>query len=143
MLLVSVTIGIAAGVGGYTFVYARGAAYLSDDPQACANCHVMQGQLDAWSRGPHHAVASCNDCHTPHALVPKYAVKALNGWHHSLAFTTGEFVEPIRITARNRGVTQGACRHCHARVVEVIDAAHRPGQALDCIRCHQDVGHAH
>ncbi len=141
-LLLSLAIGVAAGLGGYTFVYARGGSYLSDDPQACANCHVMQPQLAAWSRGPHHAVATCNDCHTPHALVPKYWVKALNGWHHSRAFTTGDFVEPIRITARNEAVTQDACRHCHARIVEAIDAAH-PDEAVDCIRCHQDVGHAH
>jgi hypothetical protein len=28
--------GLAAGVGGYTFIYARGASYLTNDPKACA-----------------------------------------------------------------------------------------------------------
>ena len=36
--------GVAAGVGGFTFVYARGASYLTNDPRACANCHVMNEQ---------------------------------------------------------------------------------------------------
>ena len=37
-------IGLALGVGAYTFVYAKGYSYLSNDPQACANCHVMENQ---------------------------------------------------------------------------------------------------
>src|SRR5688572_23773077 len=36
----AIAIGAAAGVGGFTFVYAEGASYLTDDPAACANCHV-------------------------------------------------------------------------------------------------------
>ena len=73
----------------------------------------------------------------------KYATKARNGFWHSFYFTTGGFPEPIRIGARNREITEGACRHCHAAVVDAIDHAHGPGRQLDCIRCHQDVGHAH
>ena len=39
--------------------------------------------------------------HTPHnSIVAKYAVKGLNGFRHSYAFTTGNFVEPILITIR-------------------------------------------
>ena len=40
-------------------------------------------------RASHHAVATCNDCHTPHNLVGKYVVKARNGFWHSFYFTTG------------------------------------------------------
>ena len=118
--------GVALGLGAYTFVYARGGSYLSDDPKACANCHVMQAQLDAWSRSSHHQVAVCNDCHTPKGLVGKYWTKALNGWHHSRAFTTGDFHEPIMIKASNLAVTEARCRSCHVAVVEAIDH----GQAL-------------
>ena len=133
--------GAAMGVGVYTFVYARGGSYLSDDAAACANCHVMGGHYDAWLKSSHHAVATCNDCHTPHTFVGKWWTKARNGYHHSLAFTTGRFHEPIQITASNREVTEGACRYCHADVVQAIDAS--PGHAgpLDCIRCHGSVGH--
>ncbi len=136
-----VLIGLAAGIGGYTFVYAKGASYLTNDPGACANCHIMQPQYDGWLVSPHRAVAVCNDCHTPPGLVPKYATKALNGFWHSYAFTTGDFHEPIQITERNRRVTEKACRKCHEPITAAIEGAHRPGQQIDCLRCHSDVGH--
>jgi cytochrome c nitrite reductase small subunit len=141
LLVVAVLFGIAAGLGGYTFVYARGASYLTDDPAACANCHVMREQYDGWIKSSHRSVAVCNDCHTPHAFLAKYYTKALNGYHHSLAFTSGEFHEPIQIKARNLEVTEWACRGCHADTVQAID---HPGETLEpisCIRCHDSVGH--
>jgi cytochrome c nitrite reductase small subunit len=141
LLVVAVLFGIAAGLGGYTFVYARGASYLTDDPAACANCHVMREQYDGWVKSSHRSVAVCNDCHTPHAFLAKYYTKALNGYHHSLAFTSGEFHEPIQIKARNLEVTEWACRGCHADIVQAID---HPGETLEpisCIRCHESVGH--
>src|SRR5687767_10855600 len=131
--------GAAAGVGGYTFLYARGASYLTDDPAACANCHVMREQLDGWVRSSHHAVAVCNDCHTPHTLAGKYITKAKNGFRHSYAFTAGGFHEPIRMHAENRAVTEEACRRCHAALVQAIDPAGE--ELLACIRCHPRVGH--
>jgi cytochrome c nitrite reductase small subunit len=140
-VLLGMLIGLATGVGGYTFVYARGYSYMSDDPAACANCHVMTDHYDAWTKGSHHAVATCNDCHTPPGFVNKYYTKGLNGYHHSWAFTTGGFHEPIQITPRNQSVTEQACRHCHADIVQAIDRFHRPGDALSCIQCHRGVGH--
>lgn len=138
------SLGLAAGVGAYTFLYARGASYLTDDPRACANCHVMEEQYTGWTKSSHRAVAVCNDCHTPPGLVPKYGTKAINGFNHSFAFTTGRFPEPIRITERNRRVTEAACRKCHAPVVAAIDP-HPPDAAarLACITCHRNVGHLH
>jgi cytochrome c nitrite reductase small subunit len=132
--------GLATGIGGYTFLYANGASYLTNDPAACANCHVMQTHYDAWRKSSHHAVAVCNDCHAPHDFFGKYLTKARNGFNHSWAFTTGWFHEPFQITPLNRAVTEGACRDCHADVVHAIDT--RPGGGpLDCIRCHAGVGH--
>ena len=60
-----VVAGLAVGIGGYTFVYARGASYLTNDPAACANCHIMREQYDGWTAGSHRAAAACNYCHTP------------------------------------------------------------------------------
>ena len=140
-LIAAVAIGIAAGLGSYTFVYARGYSYLTNDPAACANCHVMQDHFDAWTRASHRAVATCNDCHTPPGLLPKYRTKAANGFWHSYAFTTGRFHEPLRIKPGNRRVTELACRKCHAELVEAIEGPHRPGREIACIHCHDRVGH--
>ncbi len=133
--------GVAAGVGGYTFIYAKGASYLTNDPRACANCHVMQEQYDGWQHSSHRNVATCNDCHTPHDFFGKYLTKASNGYHHSLAFTTGNFHEPIQIKEHNAAITEAACRSCHADIVQAID--HAPGDETSCIRCHRSVGHMH
>ena len=141
LIAVSVLFGIAAGLAGYTFVYARGASYLTDDPRACANCHVMQEQYDGWIKSSHRSVAVCNDCHTPHTFFAKYGTKALNGYHHSLAFTSGVFHEPIRIKARNLAVTEQACRSCHRDVVDAIDHPGGTAAPLSCVRCHHSVGH--
>ena len=62
-------LGAAFGLGAYTFAYARGWAYLTDDPRACTNCHVMNEQYDGWIKSSHRSVAVCNDCHVPHSLV--------------------------------------------------------------------------
>lgn len=143
-LAAAVAVGAAAGLGAFTFVYAEGASYLTDEPAACANCHVMREQYDGWTRSSHRAAAVCNDCHTPGGVLRKYAAKALNGYHHSLAFTTGKFPEPIRITPRNRAVTEGACRRCHGPIVDQIDVhagGAAAGDTMSCIRCHASVGH--
>lgn len=146
MTLASVAVGLAVGatvgVGGYTFVYAKGFSYLQNDPAACDNCHVMNEEYDGWIKSSHHAVATCNDCHTPHDLVGKYWTKASNGFFHSLHFTTGDFPEPIRIKARNREIAEAACRHCHGPIVaQMTTGQEGPARELSCIRCHGAVGH--
>lgn len=143
-LVVSSLVGSAVGVGTYTFYYANGASYLTDDPQACVNCHVMHDQYDAWLKSSHRHVATCNDCHAPHdSLFAKYVCKGRNGFFHSLAFTTGNHPDPIQITPYNEQITEQACRYCHSGIVHEIDVT-TTGLAedqLSCIRCHADVGH--
>ena len=141
-IVIGAALGIIGGIGGYTFIYAKGASYLTNDPAACTNCHVMNEQYEGWTKSSHRSVAVCNDCHTPHGLIPKYTTKALNGFWHSFAFTSGDFHEPIQITTRNHRVTEGACRKCHAEIVHGIQLA-APEETLSCVRCHRNVGHLH
>jgi cytochrome c nitrite reductase small subunit len=141
-----VLFGAAVGLGAFTFVYAKGGSYLTNDPAACANCHVMSEHFAAWTKSSHHAVAVCNDCHAPHNLVGKYQTKAVNGFWHSFYFTTGRYPDPLRITPRNREVTENACRYCHQDVTDAIDqgSGHFEDDddaAMRCTRCHDDVGH--
>lgn len=140
-ILFSVCFGLATGVGGYTFYYAKGASYLGNDPATCANCHVMREQFNGWVKSSHHGVATCNDCHTPPGLIPKVVTKARNGFWHSFAFTTGRFPEPIRIGDFNRRVAETSCRKCHQDVVTGIEGPHRAGGEVSCLRCHGSPGH--
>ena len=129
--------GALLGLGSYTFWYAEGGSYFSNDPKACINCHVMREHFEAWSRSSHHAVAVCNDCHTPAGFVGKYFTKAKNGFNHSFAFTSGRYPDPFQITPGNRAITEARCRGCHAEIVAEIDHLGKES----CIRCHGSVGH--
>ncbi len=140
-IALGVLVGLLAGLGLYTFVYAKGYSYLTNNPSACANCHVMQDYYSGWISSSHHAVAKCNDCHTPHNLIGKYAIKATNGFFHSLAFTTGRFPDSSQIKGYNERVTEGTCRTCHAELTFSILGVHS-GKDIACIKCHANVGHS-
>lgn len=120
-LVLALLVGVVIGVGGYAFVYAKGYSYLSNDPRACANCHVMNTQYDGWIKSSHHTAATCNDCHTPHNVLGKYAVKATNGFFHSFYFTAGTYPDNVEITKFDREVVESACRHCHQNITQAID----------------------
>lgn len=142
-LILAGLLGVLLGMGGYTFDYANGASYLSDDPTACVNCHIMREQYDDWQKSSHHAAATCNDCHVPHDLVGKWLTKSSNGYHHSRAFTFGDYDTPIRIKPGNKAVLQQNCLYCHGELVHDILPQPIAGasEVLDCVRCHQSVGH--
>lgn len=139
-LFLTGVIGLTIGLGVYTAQYAEGASYLSNNPETCANCHVMREHFSAWQHSSHARVATCNDCHTPHDFFGKWLVKGINGFNHSLAFTTGNFHEPIRITEFNANVLQGSCLYCHEDYVHNILTAY-PEEPVNCTSCHRDVGH--
>jgi len=134
-------VGVLLGVGGYTFFYAEGLSYLSTDPKACVNCHIMRPQYDSWQKSSHHAVAKCVDCHLPHDFIGKYVAKAENGWHHSKGFTLQDFDEPITIKPGNSRILQDNCLACHRDLVHEAAAETGRGDEFTCVHCHQSVGH--
>ncbi len=142
-VIVFALLGVLVGVGGYTFYYARGASYLSDDPNACANCHIMREQLASWQKSSHRAVATCNACHTPHDLAGKYATKIENGYHHSRAFTFQDWHEPIRMREASARIVLHNCQDCHRQIVSQLpEHMVEPNSPVNCITCHRDAGHA-
>ncbi|QWW18898.1 cytochrome c nitrite reductase small subunit [Schaalia sp. 19OD2882] len=144
MVLAAFSIGVLAGLAVYTFVYAKGYSYLSSDPNACVNCHVMQEQYDGWVAGHHRHTAVCADCHLPHDnIVNKYYVKAENGFWHGLKFTTGWYPQNIVARPVSLDVTNKACLHCHANITNDIrhSVNSNDPEVYDCVRCHSGVGH--
>lgn len=134
-------IGAIVGLAIYTFVYANGASYLSDDPKACANCHVMHTQYESWSKGGHRVFATCNDCHMPNnSFFTKYAAKSYNGFMHSAAMTISDYPDALKITKFNRDITLLNCVRCHEEIVGNIAKVGTNAQS-DCISCHRAVGH--
>jgi cytochrome c nitrite reductase small subunit len=151
-LVVVAVAGASFGIAGFTFNFAEGLSYLSNDPGACINCHVMQEHYDGWLHASHAANATCNDCHVPHdSLISKYYVKAEHGYRHSKGFTFNDFHEPIQITPGSRAVVVDNCVRCHTTMTgdtTVHGRAHPGGYdraeglvRADCLHCHSRVGH--
>jgi cytochrome c nitrite reductase small subunit len=140
--ILAILLGLLIGTGAFTFKYAEGLSYFSTDPKACVNCHIMTPQYESWQKSSHHAVAGCVDCHLPHTFVAKYIAKAENGYHHSKAFTTQDFHEPIMIKEKNSRILQHNCVDCHKDMVhELFKRDIKNPDAVDCIHCHASVGH--
>lgn len=134
--------GLLAGIGSFTFRYAEGFSYLSTDPKACVNCHIMRSQYDGWQKSSHHTVATCVDCHLPHEFVAKYIAKTENGFRHSKEFTAQTFEEPITIKPRGRQILQENCVTCHSAMVHMLNLGEPEGPGgVDCVHCHSGVGH--
>jgi cytochrome c nitrite reductase small subunit len=147
-VVLGVLVGALVGAAAYTAHYANATAYLSDDPRACVNCHIMNDQYDGWAKASHHSRATCNDCHVPHdSVIHKYAVKAEHGYRHSKGFTFQDFHEPIRITESSRAVVIDNCVRCHDGLTHEIRFAAAGAKSvgvsggLDCLHCHASVGH--
>lgn len=138
-----VSAGVVVGLGVYTFQYAEGISYLSNDPKACINCHVMRENYLSWRKGPHREAAACNDCHVPHGFPAKWIAKAQNGWNHSVEFTFQSYKKPIRIKPHNQRLVRDNCVRCHgAQLAGMPDHPVRPADDVSCTDCHTGIGHA-
>jgi cytochrome c nitrite reductase small subunit len=142
LVLFACLLGIPAGVGAFTFVYAKGFSYLSTDPRACVNCHVMNEQYEGWLKSGHRHTATCVECHLPAHGIGKWVAKAEHGFRHSAAFTLQNFKEPIAITPHDLDLVRVNCVRCHQALIEAVaDEGGRPHRELECMHCHGSVGH--
>ena len=141
-IILAFLLGILIGLGSFTFYYGEGLSYMSTDPKACVNCHIMQPQYDSWQKASHHTAATCVQCHLPHDFPNKYISKAENGYNHSKAFTLQDFHEPITITEKNSRILQQNCIECHNSMVEdLTHGSTTDADAASCVNCHRSVGH--
>jgi len=101
----------------------------------------MDAAHDSWLKSSHRAVATCNDCHLDPHPVGRWVTKAKSGFLHSLAFTTNEFPDPIRIRPSSLRTTERACMSCHAALMtHHAPLSVRRGES-NCTHCHRAVGH--
>lgn len=130
---------VLIGIGGYTFIYAKGYSYLLDDPKACANCHIMRENYNSWYVASHRDIP-CNGCHTPHNTFMKYMVKAENGFNHSWAFTL-DAPEFIQIKERSANVVEDNCVRCHKETLSGVNIQTHKNH-VRCSTCHRTTGHS-
>ncbi len=141
--------GIIAGLGAYTVYMSRAHSYLSDDPSACVNCHIMTPYYQSWAHSSHSQWANCNDCHVPHNnIFAKYGFKALDGLYHSAVFTARAEPQVIRPRESSDNVIMNNCIRCHTQLntefvktgmISYTDAQNGQGKA--CWDCHTQIPH--
>lgn len=144
----ALSMGAFLGLGFYVVKLSNAPSYLSDDPKACINCHVMMPQYITWNKSSHREVASCNDCHVPQDNVfNQYYFKAMDGLYHSTIFTLRAEPEVIIARETSAEVIQNNCIRCHENritdpkltaTVENHDF-HRTDRT--CWECHREVPH--
>jgi len=137
LLLGGLALLVVVGFGLYVSDFT---VYLGDNPTTCNNCHVMDSVYEGWFHGGHRQAATCNDCHTPHAFIPKYLVKARSGFNHVTAFTFGHVPEPLRAKPSTDAIIQDNCVRCHTETVSMI-ADGQPDSGRFCFDCHRTVAH--
>jgi len=134
--------GVTAGAALFVFHVSRAASYLSDRPDTCINCHVMNTAYLSWQHSSHAQIASCNDCHVPHdSLLKHYLFKVRDGLWHATVFTMRWEPQVIRLSAHAVPVVEANCRRCHADLlVDTAVARHQAGD-LRCWDCHRETPH--
>lgn len=143
-----VAVAIIVGMGLYVLRLSNAVSYLSDDPQACVNCHLMTPQYLTWTHSSHREVANCNDCHVPHNNVfNKYFFKAKDGLYHASIFTLRAEPQVIRAKKPSVEVIQNNCIRCHtdqvtdAKMVGFVKDHHEKRTDRLCWECHREVPH--
>lgn len=141
--------GILAGLGVYTLYISRAYTYVSDDPAACVNCHIMTPYYQSWQHSSHSPWTTCNDCHVPHnSVVSKYTFKAIDGLYHSAVFTLKAEPQVIRPRVGSSGVIMDNCIRCHTQLnTEFVKTGMigftqvQAGEGKACWDCHRNIPH--
>jgi len=146
--MVAVLLGILFGLAAYAFYISRAPSYLSDNPETCVNCHVMNPQFATWAHSAHRTITNCNDCHVPHDNVfNKYLFKAKDGLRHATIFTLRTEPQVIFIREAGKKVVQQNCIYCHEKILgkEFLMTV-QPNyknylKERNCLDCHRETPH--
>jgi cytochrome c nitrite reductase small subunit len=109
---------IFTGLTFFSFHISRAPSYLTDNPEACVNCHIMAPQYATWSHSSHREKTNCNDCHVPHNnFLNKYYFKAKDGLRHATIFTLRKEPQVISMKEASREVVHNNCIRCHSNLL--------------------------
>ncbi len=141
-------IAVFLGIGLFLAKEGEVVSYMSDNPEACVNCHVMTPVYNAWMHSSHREWANCNDCHVPHDnIVNKYFFKAKDGLYHASIFTLRAEPDVIKMQEASQKVVQDNCIRCHVQQVTQtkydgwIDNHAENRTERQCWSCHKEIPH--
>ena len=135
----------------YMIYLSKAWSYLSKDPKACINCHVMNTQYATWQHSSHARDVTCIECHLPtDGFINKYKAKALDGFNHTVAFTFDTYDHAIQISDDGAKRVQDNCISCHKSITSTLatnaDQYHNFNDdyvenGRKCWSCHKEVPH--
>jgi len=136
-------------MGMYVIYISNAHSYVSDDPRACVNCHIMGPQYATWSHSAHRETAHCNDCHVPHNNVfNHYLFKAKDGLRHATIFTLRDEPQVIEIKDAGKEAVMSNCIRCHNHLITGVakygnlpDSVYHHRTERHCWDCHRTVPH--
>jgi cytochrome c nitrite reductase small subunit len=107
------------GGASYVAYISNAASYLSDDPKACINCHIMTPMYASWQHSSH----------------------ANDGLRHSYLFTTRQERQVIEAIPASKAVIQQNCIRCHEPTLQRASTSVAHFEKRPCIECHREVPH--
>ena len=130
--------GVAFGLALVVAHISRAASYMSDKPEACLNCHVMNNAYATWQHGSHRIAADCADCHLPHQNpIAEKAFQARDGLRHSYVFTFRLEPQTLQLSEGAKPVVQENCLRCHGNQFLMVRLAAVTERR--CWDCHDGV----
>jgi cytochrome c nitrite reductase small subunit len=135
----------------YMVHLSKAGSYLSKDPKACINCHVMNTQYATWQHSSHARDVTCIECHLPtDGFFNKYIAKARDGFNHTVAFTFDTYDHVMKISDDGASRVQKNCISCHKSLVSTLSGNANKYHQFDeeniengrkCWSCHKEVPH--
>ena len=148
-IIAIVLLGVIGG-NGMLFLYVlRAHTYLSDDPAACVNCHIMAPYYATWFHSSHSRDATCNDCHVPHEnVVKKWVFKGMDGMRHVAVYLAKGESQVLQAIPESSKVIMNNCIRCHTQLnTEFVKTGRvdymltQVGEGKACWDCHRDIPH--
>ena len=148
-IIAIVLLGVIGG-NGMLFLYVlRAHTYLSDDPAACVNCHIMAPYYATWFHSSHSRDATCNDCHVPHEnAVKKWVFKGMDGMRHVAVYLAKGESQVLQAIPESSKVIMNNCIRCHTQLnTEFVKTGRidymlaQVGEGKACWDCHRDIPH--
>ncbi len=141
--------GILFGLVLYIGYASRATSYLSNEPSACVNCHIMAPYYATWKHSSHGRFTNCNDCHVPHdSFFNKWFFKAKDGLRHASIFALGREPQVIRTLDASSEVIMNNCIRCHTQLNQEFVKTGRIGfsetlcgKGKACWDCHRNTPH--
>ena len=135
-------LGAALGIGLFTVAYAKALSYVSDEPEACVNCHIMREQYEGWLRGPAPRGRHLQRLPRAARLLRQVALEGAERLPSQHGVHAPELPRADPDHAAQRRGARGELPALPRRVRGGAHAARATGaRRRGCARCHAGVGH--